>query len=72
METNLEYLKRWEEIANATDLIQALTRHFAYLADSPGYDRLVDLSSKGKKRTRPTDSLFCFPRKRQSKREFSS
>ncbi|EMM76448.1 hypothetical protein LEP1GSC040_1258 [Leptospira santarosai str. 2000030832] len=32
MQTNLEYLKRWEEIANATDLIQALTRHFAYLA----------------------------------------
>ncbi|EMM85173.1 hypothetical protein LEP1GSC039_0207 [Leptospira santarosai str. 2000027870] len=42
METNLEYLKRWEEIANATDLIQVLTRHFAYLADSPGYDRLLE------------------------------
>lgn len=42
METNLNYLKRWQQIINATDFSKALTLHFTYLADSPGYDRLLE------------------------------
>ncbi|MDI7225075.1 hypothetical protein [Leptospira santarosai] len=36
------YLEEWQAILEAKDLSQALVLHFSYLADSPGYDRILE------------------------------
>ncbi|EMO43727.1 WGR domain-containing protein [Leptospira santarosai] len=40
-EPSNEYLKEWEELANSKSLHRDLTRHFIYLADTPGFEPVV-------------------------------
>ncbi|WP_156469938.1 WGR domain-containing protein, partial [Leptospira alstonii] len=40
-EPKADYIKEWEEIANSKDLQDSLTKHFSYLADSPGFEPVV-------------------------------
>ncbi|EMY14391.1 leucine rich repeat protein [Leptospira weilii str. Ecochallenge] len=40
------FVKEWEEIVNAKDLHKALIRHFSYLADSPGYEKVLEAVMK--------------------------
>lgn len=36
-----DYLREWEAIVNAKDLTKALVNHFAYLADTPGFEPVL-------------------------------
>ncbi|EMY14960.1 WGR domain protein [Leptospira weilii str. Ecochallenge] len=45
-EPQADYLKEWENIVNAKDLHKALNEHFAYLADSPGYEKVLEAVMK--------------------------
>ncbi|EMY79497.1 WGR domain protein [Leptospira weilii serovar Ranarum str. ICFT] len=41
-EPKADYLKEWEAIVNAKDLPKALISHFSYLADTPGYEKVLE------------------------------
>ncbi|EMY78704.1 leucine rich repeat protein [Leptospira weilii serovar Ranarum str. ICFT] len=40
-EPKTDYIKEWDEITNSKDLQDSLTKHFHYLADSPGFEPVV-------------------------------
>ncbi|AXR62759.1 WGR domain-containing protein [Leptospira mayottensis] len=41
VQTSNDFPKEWENIANSKDLQKDLTKHFLYLADSPGFESVV-------------------------------
>ncbi|WP_036076027.1 WGR domain-containing protein [Leptospira weilii] len=38
-----DYLKEWQAIVDSEDLHKALINHFSYLADTPGYDKILQM-----------------------------
>ncbi len=36
-----DYLEEWKGIVNAKDLHKALVEHFSYLADTPGFEKVL-------------------------------
>ncbi|EKR93418.1 WGR domain protein [Leptospira santarosai str. CBC379] len=42
VESKNAYLEEWETLIKAQDLPKALIRHFSYLADTPGYGRVLE------------------------------
>ncbi len=41
-ESKNDYLEEWQKIVDAKDLDKALIDHFSYLADTPGYNKVLE------------------------------
>ncbi len=79
-ESEIDYLKEWQAIVDAKDLHKALIHHFAYLADSPRFKKLLEAILKKAvnvscneetfKVTFPKSEMLCTPPLKQIPAEY--